>query len=328
MITIPPDPVMSKRRLESLNSTLSKSKSDLLQQIDNAAPQRDFWKKKNRYYHEQIEALCAFHIPAGSHVLEIGASTGGLLAALKPSRGCGVDISPRCVALAQAQYPDLSFSVDDAENLSCQERFDYVVMSDLVGYLFDVWKTFRSLRRVTHPATRIIITYYNALWEPLLNLGQWLGFKTPQHHQNWLSLDDLENQLNLNGYEVVRRGQRLLMPFFIPVFSTLINRYLAALPGLRRLCLVEFIIARERGHGSAGDEGQHSCSVIVPCRNEAGNIREAVASVPVMGRHTEIIFVDGNSTDGTPDIIREQIDLSRGQKDIKLLLQGDGRGDS
>jgi len=304
----------------------NKAKDALIAEIDRGAEKRDFWKRKNRYYHGQIETLYGSMVPPGSQVLEIGCSTGGLLASLKPSRGLGLDFSSQCVAVAQARHPSLTFRVDDAEDLSCEEKFDYVVLSDLLGYLFDVWKVFRSLRRVTHPGTRVLITYYNALWEPLLRFAQWLGLKAPQDHQNWLSLDDIENQLNLNDYEVIRRGYRLLLPISIPLVSRWVNRYLAALPGLRRLCLIEFIVARERGRGLVEPTGTYSTSVIIPCRNEVGNIEEAVRTIPALGRHTELIFVDGNSTDGTQEAIHRQIEQFKGVKDIKLIPQGEGRG--
>ena len=182
------------------------AKADLIRDMDQGADQRDLWKRKNRYYHQQIESLCASLIPSGSQILEIGCSTGGLLAALKPARGLGIDFSPRCVAIAKERFPHLDFAVQDAESLECRGPFNYVILSDLLGYLDDVWAVFRSLRRVTHPGSRLIITYYNALWEPLLRAAQWLGLKTPQTSQNWLSLDDIENQLNLNGYEVDRKS--------------------------------------------------------------------------------------------------------------------------
>jgi glycosyltransferase involved in cell wall biosynthesis len=70
--------------------------------------------------------------------------------------------------------------------------------------------------------------------------------------------------------------------------------------------------------------------VIVPCRNEAGNIAPAVARIPDLGAHTEIIFVDGDSTDGTREAIEAEIDRHRGKKDIKLVLQrpATGKGDA
>jgi SAM-dependent methyltransferase len=310
-----------------LSGTLrNPTKEDVIRQIDVESDQRDSWKKKNRSYHEEIETLCKSLIPANSRILEIGCSTGSLLAALNPLEGKGIDISPRSVEIAKNKYPQLTFEVDDAENLQCRQSYDVVILSDLVGYLFDVWSAFRNLRHVTNPGTRVIITYYNALWEPMLLLAERLGLKAQQPHQNWLSLEDIENQLNLNGYEVIRRGQRILIPVRIPLISLMINRMAAAIPFFRYLCLVKFLVAREKGNGIEPSNDSLSCSVIIPCRNEAGNIEEAVRTVPSMGRHTEIIFVDGNSTDGTQDIINRQIEQNRGVKDIKLLLQGSGIG--
>jgi SAM-dependent methyltransferase len=302
------------------------NKEDVIRQIDLEADKRDRWKSKNRYYHEEIEALCSSLISPGSRILEIGCSTGSLLAALKPSAGRGIDFSSRCVAIAREKYSHLSFDVDDAEDLHCREKYDVIILSDLVGYLFDVWKAFRNLRQVTHPGSRIVITYYNTFWEPILLLAEAMGLKARQPHQNWLSLDDIANQLSLNGFEVIRRGHRVFIPIYIPLLSHWINRGVAAIPGLRRLCLVEFLVAREKGVGPSANTDTFTCSVIIPCRNEAGNIEEAVLSVPRMGRGTEIIFVDGNSTDGTPEIITQQIEKYKGRKDIKLIAQGSGKG--
>jgi glycosyltransferase involved in cell wall biosynthesis len=64
-----------------------------------------------------------------------------------------------------------------------------------------------------------------------------------------------------------------------------------------------------------------SVSVVIPCRNEEGNVDDAVARVPEMGRHTEILFVDGNSTDGTVARIESAIERTRGRREIRLIHQ-------
>src|SRR4030067_1078897 len=101
--------------------------------FDRQAPERDRWKRENRFYHEYIEKLCRFHIPPGSTVLEIGSGTGDLLNALAPSRGVGIDISPRMVEIASRKYPHLTFRVGNAEDLPLTEKFDYIVLSDVLG---------------------------------------------------------------------------------------------------------------------------------------------------------------------------------------------------
>src|SRR3989304_937124 len=181
----------------------------------------------------------------------------------------------------------------------------------------------RELRKVTHPRTRVIITYYNYFWEPILRWGERLGMKMPQPQQNWLSHPDIENLLALADYECIRREYKLLLPKRIPLLSTFCNKVLANLPVFWKMSLVQFLVAKEIG--VPRPENELSCTVVIPCKNERENIEGAVRRVPRLGRHTEIIFVEGNSSDGTEAEIRRVI-AAYPEKDIRLVPQGMGSG--
>ncbi|MGA7105485.1 MAG: bifunctional class I SAM-dependent methyltransferase/glycosyltransferase family 2 protein [Candidatus Deferrimicrobiaceae bacterium] len=298
-------------------------KADLVGFMNAQAPHAEFWKRKNRYYHESLERILRFHVPAGSSVLEVGCGTGDLLHALAPKRGVGIDISPKTLELARSRYPDLTFIEGDAEDLPISETFDYVILSDLVGYLEDVQRAFEQIRKVCHEGTRVIFTYYNYLWEPVLRAGERLGMKRPQSDQNWLAHPDIQNLLSLAGFQTIRIGNHLLFPIRIPILSTLCNRILANLPVLRELCLVQVVVARPAP--VAVPEETLSCSVVIPARNERGNIEGAVARTPQMGARTELIFVEGNSSDGTAgEIVR--VIAAHPDREIRLVRQGDGVG--
>ena len=64
----------------------------------------------------------------------------------------------------------------------------------------------------------------------------------------------------------------------------------------------------------------YTCSVIIPTRNERDNIEGCVTRTPEMGPHTELIFVDGDSTDGTVERIQEMM-AQHPERDIKLIHQ-------
>ena len=298
------------------------------QMFDELAPVRDAWKARRPTYHREIERLCRFLIPPGASVLEIGCGTGDLLHALRPHRGLGIDLSPRMIEIARGKYPDLEFIVGDVEALGVQERFDYILLSDLVGHLEDVWLAFRNLHQVCHSSTRIVVTYYNYLWEPILRLAERLGLKARQALQNWLPPQDLTNLAVITGFEPVKQGYWLLFPIRVPLLTPLANRVLANLPGLRRLDLVHYLVARPGP--DPGPPVPLTCTVVVPCRNEVGNISETVARIPPMGSHTEILFVDGDSSDGTPQAIEEAIVAHRGIRDMRLIRQvpASGKGDA
>lgn len=299
-----------------------KTKSEKIAHFNSIAPERDYWRKRNSFYYEELEKLLSFIVPEGSSVMEVGCGTGETLASLKPACGKGIDYSQEMIRLAREKNPGLKFEVDDIEDLKTKEAFDYVICSDLIGEMTDVWKAFREMRKLCHRDSRLVITYYNYLWEPVLRTAEMLGLKMPQDYQNWLSIEDIENLLYLNGFEVIKKGHTILLPRKIPLLSSLCNRILAKLPVLKRLCLVEYVVAKPaKGFRKLAGEHEYAVSVIVPCRNEYGNIEDAVERIPSMGKHTEIIFVDGNSSDGTVEKIEELIEKYRGVKDIRLIHQ-------
>ncbi|MBI3694164.1 MAG: glycosyltransferase [Acidobacteria bacterium] len=298
---------------------------DLTGYYDRLAP--EWAARKNRYYFEGLIRLLRFLVPRGSRVLEIGCANGDLLAALEPAYGVGIDLSAGMIEAARSRHPELHFLQMDAHTLQPDPAlagpFDYVVLSDLVGDLYDVQGALEQLRNVCHPRTRVVVTFYNYLWEPALKAAERLGLKTRQNLQNWLTHQDLKNLLELAGFEVFKQGRRMPFPLYVPLISGILNAVMQVLPGIRLFGLQQYLVARLRPQGR---QGRHSCSVVVPCRNERGNIAAAVARTPPLGTRTEILFVEGNSTDGTLEEIRAVMARYQGPHEVKLLQQGDGRG--
>lgn len=304
---------------------MEKSYTEIAKDFFNKiADKRDRWKNKNRYYHREIAKLCRFLIPSKKTVLDIGCGTGDLLASSSPSYGLGIDISENMVRIARKKYPNLKFYAQDVQNITINERFDYVILSDILGDLEDMQKAFGELKKVSDEKTRIIITFYNYLWEPILTIGEKLGMKMPQPIQNWLGKKDVENILDLAGLEVIKSGKYLLFPAYIPVVSNIVNTYIARLPIIRDLCLVNYFIVRQNSNNYVDKE--YSVSVVIPARNEAGNIENAVIRIPKLGKSTELIFIEGHSRDNTREEIKRVIEKYKNKKNILLVDQGKGKG--
>jgi SAM-dependent methyltransferase len=292
---------------------------------DRLAESRDRYREKHAYYYAEMERLARFFIPKGASVLELGSSTGDLLAALEPRRGLGIDISPRVTELAKKKWahrPELEFRVGDAEKLDLNEKFDYVVLSDTVGHFDDVWAALRGLRQVMRPDSRLLLTYYNFLWEQPMRAAAALGLKMPVPLQNWLAAQDLANLLELNDLEIVQKGRAVMAPVHVPVVSELANRLLARAPIIGHLSLVHYYLARPIWHTKAPAKPL-SVSVVVPCRNERGNVDDIFDRVPDLGTGTELVFVDGNSEDGTVWAIEQRLPS---RPNTVLVHQGDGKG--
>jgi SAM-dependent methyltransferase len=276
-------------------------------------------------FHAQLAAQLRHLIPEGCRVLEAGCGRGDLLRALRPAHGLGIDLSPRMLEQARAADPAgvCRYELADAAEFKPVETFDYIILDYLVGYLPDVQVTLAHLLGAAHPRTRLCLTSVNTVWQPVLKLGERLGFVTRQPPSNWLSTKDLINLLELAGWDVVQQSTELLLPFRVPLLSAFFNRFLVRLPGLRHFGSSLYLIARPRAGGL--DAAQLTCSVIVPARNESGNIRAALERIPMMGRATEVIFVEGHSRDDTWEVIHRELATYRGPLQVRALKQP-GRG--
>jgi len=272
-------------------------------------------REANRFYQRLLRKYYQFLVPAGQSVLEVGCSLGDLLAAVKPARGVGMDFSPKMIEQARQRQAELEFHIADAAEFSSQEKFDYILLSDLVNDLPDVQAVFEKLRAVAHQRTRLVVNFFNNLWRPALQLGEKLGLKSPMPLPNWLSSADVQNLLHLAGWEVVKRDTRILWPLRTPLLDTFFNRWLA--PLLPHFCLTVFIAARPRPQLA---QPQFKCSVVIPARNESGNIEAAVQRTPEMGLGTEIIFIEGHSKDNTWEEIQRVIE-KHPERNIKTLRQ-------
>ena len=298
------------------------TKTERIKYFDSVASERERWRGKGAYYHKQLEKYLRYLIPPNSSVIEIGCGTGDLLAALNPKRGLGIDISPKMIEVARKKFPHLEFKTGDFEDLQIEKKFDYVVSVETIGHVDDIQLAFKELHKVCKPETRVIIIYYNYLWEPVLKFAEAVGLRMKQPLQHWLPIEDIASLLFLNDFEVIKKGYRFLLPVYIPFLSTFLNRFLANMPFFWKLSLNEILIARPMNIRKTPKDV--TCSVIIPCRNEKGNIEQAVLRTPDMGKSTEIIFVEGHSQDRTLEEC-ERIKDKYPQRDITVLVQ-DGKG--
>ena len=312
-----------------MSVAMSARKTLIKRWADSVAQERDGWIERNEFFYADDQAYMQFLVRPGLRVLEIGCGTGDLLNSLKPSFGVGIDFSAGMLEVARGKYKHLHFIEGDVEDSKCiaslPAPFDVIVISDTIGLLDDCQGVIKSLHVLSTPETRIILCYYSRLWEPVISLGERLGQKMRQDSHSWLSTDDIKNLLYLCDFEFIKSEWRQILPKRWLGLGVLLNRYVGALPLIRKLCVRTYVVARPK---LAKPGPEPSVTVLIPCRNERGNIENAVKRLPQFGREQEILFVEGHSTDGTLDEIKRVIALYP-DKDIKVLVQpGKGKGDA
>lgn len=277
-------------------------------------------------YHARLLEVYRSIVPSGSRVIEIGCGRGDLLAALEPSVALGVDFSPDMTAVGSARYPKIEFQTLDMHTADLPDKqWDFIILSDVINDLWDLQSVLENVCRICRPETRIILNFFSHLWQLPLTFARNLGLASPTLRQNWFTVHDLENLLTLTGFESLRVWHEFVIPVKVPGFSALANRVLPKLIPFHWLAMTNFLIAKPL---PTRPTQMPVVSVIVAARNEEGHIGELMQRIPEMGAGTEIIFVEGNSSDNTWGAIEREIGNAP-HRDCKLLKQrGKGKGDA
>jgi SAM-dependent methyltransferase len=307
--------------MAAATSSLTRDHLDAMRRFFDAAPPLTLaalgYRRLLAHYYNLM-------IPEDSRVLEIGCGGGELLARLRARNVTGVDISPVQIEAAQKRMPQGRFIVQTGEELEIDGAFDFIIISDTLNYAADVQAVLQRLHAVATPETRLLLNFQSNLWRPLLALGRALRIGRPAPQSSWLADEDVRNMLTLADWTLVRTDHRLLCPFRLGGIDGLFNRWLA--PFLPWLCLTVFMVARPAR--AVGIAPQLTVSIVIPARNEAGNIQAAVERTPELGAGAELIFVEGHSRDDTwAEIQRVQREFP--QRKIKILRQsGKGKGNA
>ncbi|KAF0109683.1 MAG: glycosyl transferase family protein [Chloroflexi bacterium] len=307
--------------------TAEKYQAERASHWNSVAQKMRHWKGWGGYYHRRLNEIYACMIPQGARVLEIGCGNGDLLASLKPRVGAGVDFSPEMVALAKELHPELQFINGSADQFDVEGSFDFIILSDILNDMWDVQAVFEHIRQFASPDVRVVINSYSRLWELPLTIAVKLGLSKPGLGQNWLTVSDMRGLLTLSGFEPIRASREILFPIGIPLLAPLLNRFLVRFWPFNHFALTNFIVARLQPAHKLSHKPP-LVSVIVPARNEEGNIENIFNRMPEMGAGTEIVFVEGHSTDNTFSAIQQGMKRRPKQRCISLQQTGKGKGDA
>ena len=289
-----------------------------------------YYRRLNKTYYQDLERIHNLLIPKDQRVLEIGCGTGDLLASLKPSYGAGIELDSTISQIASERHNHLHIFNLNAEemlpeNIGNPEPFDIIVINNTLNTIKDVHELLKKLTVYSHNRTRLVISFHNWLWQPLLKIAERFGQREPQPPESWLTPGDVRNLLDISGWEVLKEGNRCIIPRNLPLITSFANRWLSQLPIIENFGLTHWTVARLNYQ----QEQKSKISIVIPARNESGNIAAAIERMPNFQTNTEIIFVEGNSSDDTWQQIQKVCDEYQGPLSLKKYKQkGKGKADA
>ena len=288
------------------------------------------WRLR-KWFHTTVDALVANNIAKDSVVFDVGCGDASLLEMCHPLVGVGVDRELGRAVKESMHTGNMRMFEDDLYMWDPTPELPeptVIVAAFVLDQVDDIYLALRRFRSWCAPNTRLITVSYNRLWSPMLRLAELVRLKTKTTNENYVPWREADNLLKQSGFEVVKHIDGILIPFYIPLLSHAVNRFVAPLPFFRAFAIVRLSVARPVEPTS---EEQPSVSVIIPARNESGNIRPILQRLPRFTSRLEVIFVEGNSTDDTwkqiLNCIRDE-DLVQGLTVGAYQQAGVGKGDA
>lgn len=293
----------------------------VIEYFDSIGKEHSLWRSQMAYYVQHTREFLQKVIPADKKILLIGCLSPEILESLNPSVGVGLDVSERLIRRAKDRNTqrNISYVCSLPENYSTHLKFDYVVLLNHVDYSEDLTILMKSLKGFTHADSKVVISMLNPLWHPFIRLASRLRIRIPDCERNLVAAKSLQNILEIQEFRVNEICRRVLVPKPIPLLSQLFNQFLSRLPILNSLCFIQYVIAQP----APREKQRLSCSVIIPCYNEEGNIAECVRRVPNMGDATEILVVNDGSQDNTQGAVRS---LQKKHPNVTLITYEKNKG--
>lgn len=211
--------------------------------------------------------------------------------------------------------------------VSKEKKNGYYIFDHSLSFTNDIQNELEKLHKKTNEDDRVLVLSFNYLWKTLLELASLIGLrKKDTTEPNWLDKKDIANIFYLAGFEEIKNGNRLLIPTDLGIISTIINKYISQLPLINNLCLTSYQLFRKvllkKTH-------KHSVSIVIPARNEEGNITGILHKIPKMAQKMEVIFVEGHSKDNTLKAIIKEIKSNKTKIKTRFFKQkGEGKADA
>jgi SAM-dependent methyltransferase len=296
-----------------VNERLERHYEFIHKHAQNLAQNQPKYKNLNKFYAQYLKRWLTSVLPEGKRVLEIGCGNGDTLNAVNPLYGVGLDLSKDFITECEKKYDKkYKFICEKFENYETEDKFDALLLISSLEYLYDIGKVFDKANHLLEDNGRIYISTGNPLWHGIFKMASFLGLRKPECEHLYITNQDLQNLLSLNGFETVYEEMALIVPKYIPIFGGILNWIIPKIPAIRLLCSAQLIVARK----IPTEVREYSVSIVVPCHNEEGNIDKCIQEVVKVGTKTELIFVDDGSTDDTAEKVKNS---NREDIDIKLI---------
>lgn len=228
-----------------------------------------------------------------------------------------VECKDKLVVSPSSPLPDLSNEKYQRTLLVVNGNFNHD--TDIQGTLLD-------LKEKISRTTRIAVVLYNPYLRSIYFWANKFGLRKGDQPTTFVTRGDLDNLCKIAGYELVKLRPLVHIPFRAFGLGTFLNRILPTIPFVKWFSLTCLAVLRP----IIPQKVAPSVTILIPARNEKGNIEAALQRIPDLGtKDIEVIYVEGHSSDGTWEEIQRVIPLYSDRYQLSAYQQtGKGKADA
>ena len=220
---------------------------------------------------------------------------------------------------------DFNFDLDFESQFTLNNnKYDLIVLSDVLELSQDVINLLNILKDKLEIDGKILITSLNPIWNGLLTLLEKINFKNRSTKRSYIHLKKISTVLSAIDLEVINKKSRQYFPFKLFLFGSFLNNLIEILFYFLNYGIRTYICVQRsnlRNHVL-----EKSKTVIVPAKNEEGNLSELINRIPYLGKNTEVIISCGDSRDKTLAVAKS---LNSENFEIKVIEQtGKGKANA
>lgn len=205
--------------------------------------------------------------------------------------------------------------VDSTKDLETQEfnldnkKYDFIVVTDIFEVSSDIYEFVKLFKKFLKQEGKVLLTSINPKWNLLFRVFESIGIKRKSQINSYIKPSKISNIFYSLNFEKINSYNRQVFPFRIFGIGKFINIFLEITLSFFNLGIKTYFLYQLKNEVKE----EYSKSIIVPAKNESGNLHELIKRIPTFSSNYEIIIVCGPSKDNTFEVANsirdERLDL-------------------